>query len=163
MIICQNCKKPELPGALYCSRCGNPMNDSYQNAAMSPEASLLNRNPDLPKTGVPSNLDISIKLLDFGEILALSGRSEYTIGRVSSGQSILPDIDLGPYMAYEKGVSRLHVLVKLGGDKVSISDLGSVNGTQLNGKRILPNQPHPLSHGDILTLGKMKLQILIRN
>jgi hypothetical protein len=139
------------------------MSDSTQAASLSTEADHLSRNPDFSRSGVAQNLDISIMLMDYGEILALSGRSEYTIGRVSTGQSILPDIDLGPYLAYEKGVSRLHVLVKIGGGIVSISDLGSVNGTQLNGKVLLPNQPHPLIHGDILTLGKMKLQVLIRN
>jgi pSer/pThr/pTyr-binding forkhead associated (FHA) protein len=61
------------------------------------------------------------------------------------------------------GVSRLHASVRLDGQQVLVTDLGSVNGTRLNGQKIPPHKPCALSHGDILTLGKLKLQILLRH
>jgi pSer/pThr/pTyr-binding forkhead associated (FHA) protein len=42
-------------------------------------------------------------------------------------------------------------------------DLGSANGTYINGKRLEPNVEQVLNHGDIIALGKLKLQVLIKN
>ena len=67
-----------------------------------------------------------------------------------------------PYQAYEKGVSRLHASIKINVDPVTVTDLGSVNGTRLNGQRISSNKAMPLTHGDIITLGKFKLQLIVR-
>jgi pSer/pThr/pTyr-binding forkhead associated (FHA) protein len=94
-------------------------------------------------------------------VLPLSARNEFTIGRVSTGQPIMPDIDLSPYRAYDAGVSRLHAVIKREGSRLLFMDLGSSNGSFINGKRLSPNVEQALSHGDIVALGKMKLQILI--
>lgn len=106
---------------------------------------------------------VSLNIMKTGEILPLVGRSEATLGRVSQGQPIIPDIDLTPYHAYEEGVSRLHASIKITESQVIVLDLGSANGTRLNGKKIPPHVPQILSHGDVLTLGKFKIQILIRS
>jgi pSer/pThr/pTyr-binding forkhead associated (FHA) protein len=105
---------------------------------------------------------ISIHILESGKILPLTNRTEFTIGRISDDQPIMPDIDLGPYKAYENGVSRLHAVLKQIGDSTVIMDLGSSNGTYLNGKRIPANQEFPLNHGDILAFGKLKIQVILR-
>jgi pSer/pThr/pTyr-binding forkhead associated (FHA) protein len=42
-------------------------------------------------------------------------------------------------------------------------DLGSANGTYLNGKRLGPNTEQSISHGDIIALGKLKIQILLKS
>ena len=85
------------------------------------------------------------------------------MGRVSEGQPIMPDIDLSPYQAYAAGVSRLHAIIKRDGDRLIFMDLGSANGTYVNGKRLSPNVEQLIHHGDIVALGKMKLQILVKN
>jgi pSer/pThr/pTyr-binding forkhead associated (FHA) protein len=46
---------------------------------------------------------------------------------------------------------------------ITVTDLGSVNGTRINGRKITAHIPHPIKNGDILTLGKFKIQVLIRN
>lgn len=43
-----------------------------------------------------------------------------------------------------------------------IVDLGSSNGTRINGQKIVPNVNYPLKDGDMLALGRIKLQISIR-
>jgi pSer/pThr/pTyr-binding forkhead associated (FHA) protein len=101
--------------------------------------------------------------MESGQILPLENKEEFTLGRSAEGQPILPDIDLAPYRAYENGVSRLHASVRFEGKQILATDLGSVNGTRLNGQRIPPHKPFPLNHGDILTLGKLKLQVLLRD
>ncbi|MEA4909843.1 MAG: FHA domain-containing protein [Chloroflexi bacterium] len=91
----------------------------------------------------------------------LVGRTEFTLGRVGERQPILPDIDLSPYDAYVQGVSRLHALLKISDQVVIVTDLGSSNGTRVNGQKILPHIDYPLNHGDVVALGKLKIQILI--
>jgi hypothetical protein len=113
----------------------------------------------------PKDLDTwaSLHLLDSGQILPLGDRTEFTLGRVSEAQPIMPDIDLTPYQAYANGVSRLHAVLKREGKRVFVMDLGSSNGTYLNGKRLAPNVDQTVNHGDMLALGKLKIQILLKN
>jgi predicted component of type VI protein secretion system len=105
---------------------------------------------------------VSLHVVRTGQILPLVGRNEYTIGRVSEGQSILPDIDLTPYEAYAQGVSRLHATIKVDEGKISIIDLGSSNGTRVNNATIAPHKVHEVKHGDVITLGQFKIQALVR-
>jgi len=92
---------------------------------------------------------------------ALVGRAEFTLGRVSEGQPLIPEIDLSVYKAYDQGVSRLHAVLSIRTDQVSITDLGSANGTWLNGVRLPPHTAHTLKNGDLISLGTMKIQALI--
>jgi pSer/pThr/pTyr-binding forkhead associated (FHA) protein len=111
----------------------------------------------------PGNADaaVSLHLIESGMILHLNGQNEFTLGRVADGQPILPDVDLSPYEAYAQGVSRLHAALKLNNQRVFITDLGSSNGTRVNGQKIMPNVDYPLNHGDVIALGKFKIQVLI--
>ncbi|MDD2922225.1 MAG: FHA domain-containing protein, partial [Anaerolineales bacterium] len=105
----------------------------------------------------------SLHLLDTGQVIPLTTKNEFTLGRVSEGQPIMPDVDLSAYQAYAAGVSRLHAVVKRDNDHIVFMDLGSANGSFVNGKRLPPNTEQSLKHGDIVALGKMKIQILLRN
>jgi hypothetical protein len=62
------------------------------------------------------------------------------IGRVSACDVVLLD----------QGVSRRHCRIFREGERYVVEDLGSSNGTQVNGKE---GTKHPLSDGDKLTLG----------
>jgi pSer/pThr/pTyr-binding forkhead associated (FHA) protein len=70
-------------------------------------------------------------------------------------------VDLTAYNAYANGVSRLHAAIKLVKNRIVIVDLGSSNGTYVNGKRLAPYLETLVSHGDLIYLGKLKMQILI--
>ena len=168
MIICPSCKRSEVEGALFCSECGaqlvNMQNLVTQTIHMNenmPEFREFNTNNHNRAQAAP--YAISLQVLDGGQFLPLSNRNDFTIGRVSEGQSVMPDIDLTPYSAYENGVSRLHAALKKSGTQVSIMDLGSANGTYLNGTRLVPEQEYTLQHGNIIAFGKLKLQFLIQN
>jgi len=104
----------------------------------------------------------AVQILSTGEQIPLPGGGEFTLGRVGGNQPVLPNIDLTPFRAYETGVSRLHATILLEKEKVEIVDLGSANGTQVNGQRIAAHDPYPLKDGDILSLGKLEVRILIR-
>jgi hypothetical protein len=63
-----------------------------------------------------------------------------TIGRLANCDVVLSD----------KGASRKHAQLKLRGDVWTITDLGSTNGTRLNGQTI---QSRELTDGDKITIG----------
>lgn len=104
---------------------------------------------------------VSLFVVDARRTIPLRGQSEYTLGRVSEDQPIIPDIDLTEFDAYVLGVSRLHAALKIGPQRISIRDLGSSNGTRVNGQRIVPHVDYPLKPGDFVALGKLVLEIQI--
>lgn len=169
MIICPNCRHQEISGALFCSECGALLEGvtgvSTQAIPRSSTNQFVEKTDIAPPPAVtPPEPEYAVALyvMDTGQILSLENKEEFTVGRSAEGQPILPDIDLAPYHAYEYGVSRLHASIRFEGKQILVTDLGSVNGTRLNGQRISPHKPYPLSHGDIIALGKLRLQILIR-
>lgn len=173
MILCPNCQHHEVSGALFCSECAAqlafPEVMSTQAIYRSQSDTVLGSSTARPThTPVPPALAgadavVSLSLLESGQILPLAGRNEFTLGRVAEGQPILPDVDLSPYEAYAHGVSRLHAVLKVKKDMVALMDLGSSNGTRINGQKIQPNVDMNLNHGDVISLGKFKIQILLRH
>ena len=170
MIICPTCKHEEIVGALFCSECGAALS----HAEVSPTVTLVVENDKIPDTSSLEDNDptggdslpdkgqlVSIKILKTGQTLPLEDGEEFILGRVGGKQPILPDIDLTPYGGYEEGVSRLHAIIKITHDQVAITDLGSANGTWVNGKKATAHNPYPLKNGDILTLGKFQIISLI--
>ena len=97
------------------------------------------------------------------EVINLPDQDEFTIGRIIEGQVITPDVDLNPYEAYDKGVSRLHATIRINQEKnkIFVIDLGSANGSSVNGYEIPANSEVPLNHGDVLSLGKFSLKVIL--
>ncbi|MFI9503955.1 FHA domain-containing protein [Nocardia sp. NPDC052566] len=85
--------------------------------------------------------------------IALHG-SEILIGKRSVSQGLTPDIDLGIAPA-DAGVSRAHAMLRVTSEGLTITDLGSTNGTSLNGSdELIPAESAvPLRHGDRIHLG----------
>jgi hypothetical protein len=171
MIQCSNCNSEEYIGTLFCSQCGanlveakktlesvfQPMNSDFFSEMFSGEF------PSSLEMADRSEAALWLSILDYGELVAVPERKEFTLGRASSDQPIIPDVDLTPFNAYKAGVSRLHASIRIDGEKMAIVDLGSANGTQLNGEKIEPNVPYDLMHGDVVKLGRLKIQILARD
>ena len=84
------------------------------------------------------------------------------LGRMDPNQSIYPEIDLTDQLALEAGVSRRHACIYRRGNDVAVEDLGSINGTLLNGKRLAPYIPEPLKDGDQLQLGKLLIEVCLK-
>jgi hypothetical protein len=168
MIICKNCQHENVSGTLFCTECGAQLDGietlTTQTIAADQIAEDLSKKPvNMEPPSSPLNSWISLHLMDSGKVLPLASRNEFTMGRLSEGQPIMPDIDLTPYQAYASGVSRLHAVVKREPSRVVIMDLGSSNGTYLNGRRLNPHSEEEIRHGDVVALGKLKIQILLRS
>ncbi|WP_232542226.1 FHA domain-containing protein [Nocardia bovistercoris] len=82
------------------------------------------------------------------------GGAEILIGKRSVSQGVTPDIDLGLAPA-DAGVSRAHAMLRLTPTALTITDLGSTNGTSLNDsdELIRPGDAVRLRSGDRIHLG----------
>jgi hypothetical protein len=172
MILCPNCLHKEMVGSLFCSECGAqlifpdgiPTGNIRTTSHLKRVGGHETEEPAIePPPHSISDALISLNIVSSGDTLPIRGQGEVTVGRVSEGQPVIPDIDLTPYKAYEAGVSRMHASIRVAEDQVLVTDLGSANGTRINGRKITANVAHPIKHGDILTLGKFKIQVLLRN
>jgi pSer/pThr/pTyr-binding forkhead associated (FHA) protein len=169
MILCPNCHHNEIIGSLFCSECGAQLitTGNLNTHTISQAPAEVIQTPIDTAPVIPGSLPglesegISLHLLESGEVMYLSGRTEYSIGRATEGQPVLPDVDLSPYDAYAQGVSRLHATIKIVDHGVVVTDSGSSNGTRVNGQKIVPHIDYPLNHGDVIALGKFKIQILL--
>ena len=83
-----------------------------------------------------------------GEVFAVAGE-RMTIGRSPDAEVFLDDVT----------VSRNHALLVRRRDGLYVDDLGSLNGTYVNRRRI---ESHKLQNGDELQVGKYKLTYLER-
>ncbi|RJP46830.1 MAG: FHA domain-containing protein [Anaerolineaceae bacterium] len=166
MILCKNCLHKNPPGAIFCAECGAQLaageiaTQSIRTDKVAPSTDR-GKPVSIPKP-ITDNAWASLHLMDSGQILSLADRNEYTLGRLGEGQPVVPDLDLSPHQAYAAGVSRIHALIKRDGKRVTVMDLGSANGTYVNGKRLASNSERLLNHGDVVALGKFKFQILLR-
>ena len=157
MIVCSNCKHVNLAGAVFCAECGSQLvgKDGFTTQKISDdEARDLKVKIDREDRyqASPSNEAwVSLYLMETGQVIALSERNEFTMGRVSEGQPIMPDIDLSPYQGYAAGVSRLHAVIKRSGPQLIFMDLGSANGSYLNGERLRPIRDEPSGRGVCLS------------
>jgi FHA domain len=85
---------------------------------------------------------------------------EMTIGRVDPHRGIRPDIDLTKYDPASR-ISRRHARITVRGTQYMVEDLGSANGTTINGnKRLKPQEPYPLTNGDVIKIGETTLKFV---
>lgn len=166
MIICSNCKHTNMTGAMFCVECGAQLigRDTLTTQTISTDnlgKVSKRKTGEISQPVEGADAWANLHLLDTGQVFPLTSRNEFTMGRVSEGQPIMPDIDFSPYQAYAAGVSRLHAVIKRSGNSVIFMDIGSANGTFLNGTRLKANMEQLLKHGDIISLGKLRIQILI--
>lgn len=73
--------------------------------------------------------------------------------RISVGRAV--DNDLA--FPDDFSLSRQHIVLERSGKAWTVRDLGSKNGTTLNGQRLRENLPVPLNNGDRIEAGKVRL------
>jgi hypothetical protein len=163
MITCDTCRNRELEGELYCSECGARLplgTPVVLSTAAFAETSRIRESARVPKPNTDRLRAGQIGLVIDGapQSVILEGRPEYILGREGHEQ-LVPDLNLNPYGAREKGVSRVHAALRRDRAQVLLIDLGSTNGTRLNGKPLAAHQPIRVENGDEIRLGKLILTI----
>ena len=66
-------------------------------------------------------------------------------------------LDMTPYGAFDCGVSRQHAMFILRRDGVYVQDLGSTNGTRINGFSLAPKRIYRLRNGDEVEFGRLRI------
>ena len=64
-------------------------------------------------------------------------------------------------VSFNKMISRVHCKINKVGDKFTITDLKSANGTFVNNVRLAVSQSYPLKNGDVVRLANSSFQIRI--
>lgn len=174
--VCPTCAHQNRPGVLICENCGTNLLTGQQAAvgtrdlrgdgasadeevghwdvqkALKPEQSHV--------LGDGMRLRLQIEGTDMA-IVMQPEQHDVIFGRHDPTTGTTPEIDLTRYAGYRMGVSRHHAAIRLSEDKeLNVWDLGSHNGTFLNGVRLAPHRPYVVHNGDKLSLGQLVLQVI---
>ena len=84
--------------------------------------------------------------------------SDAVIGRDPASGEIV-DIDLGPYEAFDKGVSRRHALLRPTRNRLYVIDLESTNGTRVNSLAVGQGRAMEIHSGDTVTVGRLSFTV----
>src|SRR5579885_335959 len=83
------------------------------------------------------------------------------VGRWDPDTGAFPEVDLDADDPEAK-VSRKHALIRIADGKITVEDIGSLNGTYVNrGARLQPGSPVELKSGDEIIIGKTFLKLTI--
>lgn len=95
-------------------------------------------------------------LFETGAALAIPDQHDVRVGRLDSVTGIRPEIDLSEIDAY-KTTSRKHAkLVCEGGRFFVVEEIGTANGTFVNGARVATGTPVEVKDGDWIQFGGVK-------
>jgi hypothetical protein len=83
------------------------------------------------------------------------------IGRWDPETGSFPEVDLDADDPEAK-ISRKHALCRIEDGKITVEDIGSLNGTYVNrGQRLQPGSPADIKNGDEVIIGKTFLKLVI--
>jgi len=102
---------------------------------------------------------IELRIVGTAATLQVQVHETMMIGRADPQKGIVPAVDLSPHNGQGQGVSRQHAVILVKDNRIYIKDLGSINGTRLNGSLLAPQGEYRLRHGDELTIGQIRLQV----
>jgi hypothetical protein len=165
LIVCPNCNHENPEGSLICANCGIQLGEAA-DALKTKEITDQDDSVGKPHWGTSRFGPDSVLVLHIrgsSEPLVIRPDDELIIGRYDPVSRTTPDLDLSPYQAMEKGVSRLHTSIRRQDDSLSVVDLGSANSTYLNGQRLVPHQPRLLRDGDELRMGVLVMHVYFRH
>jgi pSer/pThr/pTyr-binding forkhead associated (FHA) protein len=151
---CPECGFGNPEGANYCQKCGAFLTEAETGTGNTTASYQLDETGELKPVDIEqvatdgATLAIRSGGGRAGEVFELQGE-RMTIGRSPEAEVFLDDVT----------VSRNHALLVRRRDGLYIDDLGSLNGTYVNRRRI---ESHRLQNGDELQVGKYKLTYLER-
>ncbi|HUS17197.1 MAG TPA: FHA domain-containing protein [Chloroflexia bacterium] len=108
---------------------------------------------------VPTRLRVLV--LNTGRLTEWIDEPVIHVGRTDRSANVFPTIDLETDGGQNAGVSRRHVRMSRQPDGYYLEDLGSINGSFLNRRRLSPGNPTELKDGDEVRLGNIVLRIVL--
>lgn len=127
---CSRCGRVNKAQARFCAGCGSPL-------AAPPVARLLISSPH-------RSWELRLE------------RTPVRIGRRDPRQAHYPELDLAEH---DRGIaSRNHATIQRDGDFYTLTDLGSTNGTRINGVLVAARVPQRLRQGDRIQVGEVEME-----
>jgi pSer/pThr/pTyr-binding forkhead associated (FHA) protein len=154
-VHCPECGFVNPEGANYCQKCGAYL--GRPEGADEPTTMTYK----VDETGEYTPVDIEEEVEDAGAALVIrsgGGRAGESFQIQGDRMSIGRTPDAGVFLD-DVTVSRNHALLVRRQDGIYIDDLGSLNGSYVNRRRI---ESHLLVDGDEIQIGKYKLSYLER-
>lgn len=167
MLKCSECGTDNYIGTLFCNECGWSLTGEAPKTQPFIDLTSLSSNHgiDRPISTKPIETDqvekakLTFGIVGSGRSIAIDLNKTIRVGRSDHNRKNVPELDLTEDQGVEHGVSREHALVRSGIQGVSLVDLGSTNGTELNSHRLPPNEPYPLSNGDSIRFGRLLVRV----
>lgn len=160
---CPACNYENSIYLVECRQCGARLNTDPAITLPSIPTQFIEplRHSHLPgHTWPPHALALYVTGEETPVILPYQERT--VLGRIKSNE-FEQRLDLTHYGARTLGVSRRHATISFSDEDCLLEDLGSSNGTWLNGNRLVAYKPHPLQNGDVIRLGQLILFVYFRD
>jgi len=165
MIKCPFCQTTHVANTLFCSECGTYLleddrrgTDPLGTGEIGWVGTEEEGSEHLIKQG-SGPLGVRLQIGESGRQVEASLTKAIHLGRLDPASDVFPELDLSEDGGLEKGVSRRHARILKREGTVVVEDLGSINGTFINGKRLAPYLPEALHDGDQLQLGKLLIEV----
>lgn len=167
MMPCPQCGKPNQRQEVFCYACGSLL-EPIRGANETRNLNVGGEDESLSPEYFGSNTMLALRprgASDVYEVFPQKVDHELIVGRSTAGSAMMPDIDLKDRQAENLGVSRMHLSIRYDPEQNALlaTDLGSANGSFLNGQKMLPREIRALRHGDELRLGKLILNVSFRH
>jgi hypothetical protein len=169
---CPMCPVTHVPNSIFCDECGAYLLKGKELGTDPLDITQIkwlgdDRGPCARNTPPLSTRPLTIRLRIASQAginshareLQVSLVKPIRLGRTDPVYDIFPEIDLTQDLGREHGVSREHTCIFQRGTVVKMEDLGSTNGTLLNGKRLDPYMPETLRDGDQFQMGEMLIEV----
>ncbi len=160
MIKCPFCESVYPENTLFCEECGSylaPVNEHATDPLLGQTAGEV-----AEARGDRAKFRTLVLSIEGGGRFELPLSKDVVLGRLDASRAIFPDVDLTGEEGLEKGISRRHARISRRESEVFIEDLNSLNGTFLNGNRLVPELPYPIKDGDQIQLGKLMLTLYLK-
>lgn len=170
---CPKCKSPVArEGQRFCYRCGEELNayyDSMKLAANPTESQALDRDAGGQQSQLPSStVVLDPKAFETSKsppppsppkarVKVLLATGDVFDRELSANETQIGKGPRNDIVIADPAVSTAHAAIRIHEGKFTLTDLGSRNGTYVNGERI--EGTRPLNHGDVIAIGLSKLTL----
>jgi hypothetical protein len=162
---CSGCQEPCAVGSPACLHCGRLFVEVRDTAEL--DQNLAARSTvRWPAGEISVDEQQPIWLVINGKQVSIPVAPVVIIGRLAQSPYLIDDrihVDLSTFDAYEQGVSRQHVKIIRKYGLLYVADMGSSNGTALNGTQLAPHADRVIRSGDELRLGRLTMRVIFPN